>query len=218
MTTHNSQHPHSFTDNMFDESTNTTTLIRFARPEDERPTYTAQPELRRSTAKTYTNRKKTRIEQRRQRTRTFAEDPFRARFGQRLPRGMREEARNMDWKKFIATYAPSDIRVETMTSERQRASRNHYTLTMTGLTADGIGTKVEINAMGACSAITEILADHGYRVEILELHQFKIFEATATFIYTSYANKRAWAVGFAPDSDLSIANALCSAATALHLR
>lgn len=199
---------------------NATTLIRFARPETDldRPTYTLlQPgKHRRSTAKTFTSASPTRIEKRRKRTRTFAEDPFRARFGQRLPSGMRQEARGMEWKNFITTYAPSAIRVEHLRSQRLRAGRHHFEMSINGLNEAGQGTQASITSMGASSAMTQILADHGYRVEILEFHQYNIFEATVTFIYTTHKSKRMWAVGFGANRDHSIANALCSAACRLY--
>lgn len=198
-----------------------TTLIRFARPEQtfDTPSYELEPQLtRRSTAKTFRTNTQTRIEKRRQRTRTFAEDPFRARFGLRLPIGMRQEARGMEWKEFISTYAPSDIRVERLQSTRQSLGRYAFDLSMTGLRTDGAGTRVNITAMGASSAMSEILADHGFAVEIAEFHQHSIFEATVTFIYATHKSQRVWAVGFGADRDLSIANALCSAASRLHVR
>ena len=64
--------------------------------------------------------------------------------------------------------------------------------------------------------MTETLADHGFRVEIAEFHQYDIFEATVTFIYAVHKSKRVWAVGFGADRDTSIANALCNAAARLH--
>ncbi|RAV34180.1 hypothetical protein [Corynebacterium heidelbergense] len=203
-----------------DTAAEPTTIIRFARPEfySEQPIYSAQPNLRRSTAVTFTEANPSRIEKRRQRTRTFAEDPFRSRFGRRLPKAMREEARGLDWKSFINTYAPADIRVESWYSSRQSSGRFGYEIGMTGLRSDGIGTQVSITAMGVASAMSEVLADHGYAVEIAEFHQYDIFEATVTFIYTVHKRKRVWAVGFGSNRDLSIASALCSAATRLHLR
>jgi hypothetical protein len=70
--------------------------------------------------------------------------------------------------------------------------------------------------MGSASAMTQILADHGRRVEILEFHQYDIFEATVTFIYAQHKTAKCWAVGFGADRDTSIAAALGSAATRLH--
>lgn len=198
----------------------TTTMIRFARPEeatDERfaPVYTDHPGMRRSTAVTYRDVSQTRLEKRRKRTRVFAEDPFRARFGHRLPVGMRREARGMEWRKFAATYAPPTYRVESLSSTRLTAGRRCYTITVTGLQSDA-GTKASITSMGAASAMTQILADHGRRVEILEFHQYDVFEATVTFIYAQHDTKKLWAVGFGSDRDLSIAAALASAAGRLH--
>lgn len=197
-----------------------TTMIRFAKPEStlrDRPVYTQSASLR-SSAVTFTPSQPTRIEKRRQRTRTFAEDPFRSRFGKRLPKAMRQESRGMDWKTFRRSYSPNDIRVELLRSTRRSAGRRDYEISVTGLRNDGMGTQVSITAMGAQSAMTEILADHGYAVETLEFHQYEIFEATVTFIFTTHNSKRTWAVGFGADRDTSIANALCSAATLLHRR
>ena len=200
-----------------EENMRTTTLIRFASSEAaSRPIYSTIPSTRRSTAKTFVKTEPSRIEKRRQRTRTFAEDPFRARFGVRLPKGMRDEARGMEWKTFIQAYAPSTVRIEYLRSQRLRAGKHEFAMSMTGLRSDGQGTAVEITAMGASSAVTEVLADHGMPVEILEFHQFEIFEATVTFIYTVHKSQRAWAVGFGADRNLSIANALCAAAGRLH--
>lgn len=121
----------------------------------------------------------------------------------------------MEWRRFIATYAPTDLRVESMTATRRPAGRKSYELAITGLST-GTGTRVSITAMGAASAMTQILADHGRRVEIVEFHQYDIFEATVTFVYAQHETKKVWAVGFGADRDLSIANALASAAGRLH--
>ncbi|MDN5720553.1 MAG: hypothetical protein ACTH2Y_12945 [Corynebacterium sp.] len=206
---------------MFESQDNrmpTTTMIRFARTDDARderltPVYTSRPGVRRSTAVTYREGNPTRLEKRR--SRVFAEDPFRARFGHRLPAGMRQEARGMEWRKFVATYAPATYRVESMTTTRRPAGRRCFDITLTGLREDA-GTQVSITSMGAASAMTQILADHGRRVEILEFHQYDIFEATVTFVFAQHETKKVWAVGFGADRDLSIASALTSAAGRLH--
>lgn len=200
-----------------DNRMSSTTLIRFANAEssrDEQASYTLRPSGRRSSSVTYrTAQPLPRIEKRR--TRTFAEDPFRARFGRRLPAGMRQEARGMEWRKFVATYAPATYRVESMTTTRRPAGRRCFDITLTGLREDA-GTQVSITSMGAASAMTQILADHGRRVEILEFHQYDIFEATVTFVFAQHETKKVWAVGFGADRDLSIASALTSAAGRLH--
>ncbi len=200
---------------MFDEFPSELAIATAPQKIGER-TYTVDPGLRRSTTRTFSERKPTRIQKRRQRNRTYLDDPFRARFGKALPRGMREEARGLAWKEFRARYSPDAIRVERMRAERLAAGRHDFRFALSGLRADGEGTRARIVSMGACSAITQVLADHGYRVEILEFHQYEIFEATVTFIYTVHKTKRAWAMGFGASRDQSIANAVCSAATRLH--
>lgn len=204
-----------------DNRMSSTTLIRFARPEsteDRQASYTLRPtdrpSARRSSSVTYrTTQTVPRIEKRR--TRTFAEDPFRARFGRRLPAGMRQEARGMEWRTFIATYAPDTVRVESLLATRLTAGRKSYEMAISGL-REGVSTRVSITSMGAASAMTQILADHGRRVEVLEFHQYDIFEATVTFVYAQHEATKCWAVGFGADRDTSIAAALASAGTRLH--
>lgn len=212
----------SSTSTIFELPQHPNAIIRFARPEHLTPTYTSEERnLRTSTTRTYTTQKKSRIEQRRRRTRTFATDPFRARFGVRLPQGMRQEARNMEWKDFINAYAPADIRVDHIETVRQRAGLHEYTITIKDPTGSGAGATdltATIQSMGVARAITEILCDRGLPVEIREFHQFPIFQATATFLYVSDGNKRVWALGFGATPELSICNAICAGATNLHLR
>ena len=52
-------------------------------------------------------------------TRRFADDPFLARFGHQLPRGLRQEAHGLQWRTFAATYSPTrDMRVKYITEQR----------------------------------------------------------------------------------------------------
>ncbi|MBV7282630.1 acetyl-CoA acetyltransferase [Corynebacterium sp. TAE3-ERU30] len=187
------------------------------------PTTTYAPQSQRSTIIEYHRRPTpasthTPIPAERTTSRTFAEDPFRARFGHRLPRGLREEARGMEWRTFAATYAPlGDMRITHLERENLRGGRYRYTAHITDTSSGArIDSTREIIATGACSAVTNLLADMGRRVEILSYHQFEIFEATVTFIYTCENNKRAWAMGFGPTSEASVAAALSTAAARLH--
>ena len=150
--------------------------------------------------------------------RTLSDDPFRSRFGHQLPPGLREEARGMQWRTFTATYSPaSSLRIHNMESQRLRAGRFHYTAT---LTSTDTGCRRSENkdsiAMGPISACTNLLADAGRRVEILEFHQYEIFEATVIFIRTCDHDKQAWAMGFGATTELAAASALSAAAERLH--
>ena len=108
--------------------------------------------------------------------RTLSDDPFRSRFGHQLPPGLREEARGMQWRTFTATYSPaSSLRIHNIESQRLRAGRFHYTATLTSTDAGCRRSEnKDIIAMGPISACTNLLADAGRRVEILEFHQYEV--------------------------------------------
>ncbi|WP_018024882.1 hypothetical protein [Corynebacterium ulceribovis] len=153
--------------------------------------------------------------------RVFAEDPFLARFGHRLPRGLRQEARGMQWRQFMEQYSNQNgpLRIAKLTSTPQRGGRVTFEATM----QVERGTKHEhtiereITAMGPISAVTNLLADAGHRVEILEFHQFEVFEATATFVYACHNNTKVWTMGFGPTPESSITTAMACAANRLYL-
>lgn len=153
-------------------------------------------------------------------TRTFTEDPFRARFGYRLPRGLRQEARGMDWQTFMKTYSPTGgpLAIREFTSVQGKMGRSTYTAALTtGRGTDAEQTsRHEVTAMGPVSATTNLLADAGCRVEILEFHQFEIFEATATFIYSAHNNTRVWTMGFGQTPEAATMTAMVCAANRLH--
>lgn len=153
-------------------------------------------------------------------SRTFTEDPFRARFGHRLPRGLRQEARGMDWRTFMTTYSPTTgpLAICEFTSTKGLAGRSTFSATITtGRGTDAERTSAnEVTAMGPVSAVTNLMADAGFRVEILEFHQFEIFEATATFLYAAHNNSRVWAMGFGTTPEASTMTAMTCAANRLH--
>lgn len=152
---------------------------------------------------------------------TGSEDPLSSRFGSqhRLPRGLRDEAAGMDWKLFTATYAPlADIRLNNLRLEKLRAGMFHFRAAMlhTSKTTEPRSEFCEITSTGPAAACTSLLAEAGRRVEILKFHQLEIFEATATFIYTTNDHRSAWSVGFGPTPEASVAAALSSAAQRLY--
>ncbi len=150
--------------------------------------------------------------------RIYADDPFRARFGFQLPRGLREEARGMEWRTFTSTYAPTgNLRINNLASDSRRGGMYHYTATLIeNIDQSRSTTDTEIMATGPISACTNLLADAGRRVEILEFHQFDIFEATVTFIYAANNNRRSWAMGFGGTAEQSAASAMSSAAHLIY--
>lgn len=153
-------------------------------------------------------------------SRTYSDDPFRARFGHRLPRGLRQEARGMSWRKFKETYSPTrgPVRIQSFTATPGTLGRWNWEARLELTDTDG-KTRIfdrEIIAMGPVSACTNLMADAGYRVEIVEFHQFEIFEATATFIYAGHKNDYVWTMGFGQTPQDSVLSAMVCAANRLH--
>lgn len=137
-------------------------------------------------------------------------DPFFARFGRNLPKGLAEEAAGMQWRTFMATYAPAaSVRVQIHSEQRLPGFHNAYHATVSGV-------EHTIIASGPVSACTHLLADAGRRVEILKFHQCEIFEATVTFIYACHNNTKKWAVGFGGSNAQSVAAALSAAGERLR--
>lgn len=151
-------------------------------------------------------------------------DPFEARFGQgnRLPRGLREEAAGMSWRLFTATYAPSaDIRITNLKAEPLRDGKFEFTAEAKTFSKTEAPRTTEhtITTTGPVSACSAILNEHGRYVEILTFRQHYIYEATVTFVQVAHKHdhrRNAWAVGFGPDSHSSAAAALSSGAQRIY--
>ncbi|MFP7365981.1 acetyl-CoA acetyltransferase [Corynebacterium callunae] len=145
-------------------------------------------------------------------------DPFQERFGHQLPRGLREEAHGMEWRTFINNYAPmGNLRINNLESQALRGGLFRFNATMITNSEQHRSTiDAEIIATGPVSACTNLLADAGRRIEILEFHQFDIFEATVTFIYTCNNVHRTWAMGFGGTPEHSAAAAMSSAAHLIY--
>lgn len=157
-------------------------------------------------------------------SRLYAEDPFRARFGSRyrLPRGLREEARGMEWSLFTATYAPTaDLRITRLDPTRLRGGKYRYSaeLTRASKTTQARTETCEITATGPTSACSHLLAEAGRAVEILAFHQFELYEATVTFLHVGHQhdhNRHSWAMGFGATPEASVAAALSSGSQIIY--
>jgi len=134
-------------------------------------------------------------------TRRFADDPFLARFGHQLPRGLRQEAHGLQWRTFAATYSPTpDLRLQFLSEEKLPGGVVHYTAAIKTRSGE---TRHDIIASGPA-------------VEICSFHQYDIFEATVTFIRVCHNKDERWAMGFGGTRSQSAAAALSNAAFLLH--
>lgn len=151
-------------------------------------------------------------------------DPFQLRFDtpRKLPRELREEAMGMSWSLFTATYAPAPtLRISDIESAPANWCYNTYRaeITKTSKTFPPQTRYHEVTASGPAHAFAAMLAEEDRYVEILEFHQFELFEATFTAIKVAHQiNERntAWAIGFGATSEASIAAAMSSAAQRIY--
>lgn len=151
-------------------------------------------------------------------------DPFQLRFEtpRKLPRELREEAMGMSWSLFTATYAPAPtLRISDIESAPANWCYNTYRaeITKTSKTFPPQTRHREVTASGPAHAFAAMLAGEDRYVEILEFHQFELFEATFTAIKVAHQiNERctAWAIGFGATSEASTAAALSSGAQRIY--
>ncbi|WP_024796024.1 hypothetical protein [Tomitella biformata] len=142
-------------------------------------------------------------------------DPFAQRFGKALPRELRLEAAQMSWPTFEAAYAPSSgpLRLSAWSEQRINSAKSTYSATL------GIERTIchaSADAAGPISAMTAMLHEAGFPMEVTSFHQQQAGEMTATFIYCTNGARRHWAMGMGASCTDSIVNAFVSAANLLN--
>ncbi|AGM29971.1 hypothetical protein [Mycobacteroides abscessus] len=136
-------------------------------------------------------------------------DPFTARFGVPLPRGLREEAGDMSWASFCQTYERSG---GALRLGQWSQTGGTYQATLT------IGECIESSTVSACgpmAALTAMLSERGIRMETLSFHQLRDGDQTCTFIRGTNGLGTAWAMGRAPDATTSSLKAVTACANRL---
>ncbi|NKR45166.1 2-isopropylmalate synthase [Rhodococcus hoagii] len=148
-------------------------------------------------------------------TTTFSNDPFFQRFGTHLPRDLRAQAQGLSWTEFAQRFSPTGgpVRLGSWTSEHLGAGRHTFTATL------GLGDRISsaaATATGPIAALTSMLFDAGFQLEILSFHQQRTSEGTATFILAEHDGERRWAMSIAEDCNASAREAIIAAANLLH--
>ncbi|WP_305093065.1 alpha-isopropylmalate synthase regulatory domain-containing protein [Prescottella sp. R16] len=148
-------------------------------------------------------------------TASFSDDPFFHRFGTRLPRDLRAEAQGLSWTEFAARFAPTGgpVRLGAWTAAALGAGRGTYTATL------GIGDRImsaTATATGPVSALTSMLYDAGFQLEILSFHQQSTSAGTATFVLCEHDGERRWAMAIGADGIASSLSAIIAGANLLH--
>ena len=142
-------------------------------------------------------------------------------FGAALPRGLREQADEMSWESFVATYGhtagPLRLGHWACTDTERPAgrlgpqARNFQAVIAVG---DRIGTSAAA-ASGPIAALTAMLHDRGITVETLKFHQMRSGGCTATFVCGSNGIRAEWAMGWAEDPTQSALRAVIACANRL---
>ncbi|MBY4127104.1 2-isopropylmalate synthase [Rhodococcus fascians] len=144
-------------------------------------------------------------------------DPFHARFGCALPRTMRNEITwyHMSWSNFTDRFSPTSgpLRLGSWTAARATGGKTSFDATF-GI-ADAIIT-CAATTYGPIEALTSMLYDAGFSIEILSFHQQSIGEETATFVLVQRDGRREWSMAIDSDATLSSIRAVIAGANLLH--
>ncbi|GAB7071133.1 homocitrate synthase [Mycobacterium hodleri] len=143
--------------------------------------------------------------------------PFAGPFPSSLPRGLRDEARALPSEAFHAKYAPSSGSVrlrnwECLDAAKPGPQARRYQATIA--VGDRIGTCVTA-ASGPLAALTAMLHDRGVAVEMLQFHQVRAGDETATFIRATDGRRQEWAMGWDRDATESALRAVLACANRL---
>jgi len=148
---------------------------------------------------------------------SFATDPFHARFGCALPRTMRDENtwQHMSWANFTERFSPTTgpLRLGSWTACRAPGGRTIFDATF------GIGDTIitcAATTYGPIEALTSMLHDAGFRIEILSFHQQIVGDETATFVSIERDGRREWSMAIEADATLSSIKAVIAGANLLH--
>lgn len=143
-------------------------------------------------------------------------DPFAQQFGSPMPLEMRTEASGMSWQTFLKTFSPSSgpVRFGRWSTLSLGAGRSEFKATL-GL-GDAIHQATAI-ACGPVSALTSMLHEAGFQLEILDFHQQGLADGrTATFLLCEHAGRRHWAFGIGDNATGSSVQAMIAGANLLH--
>jgi len=141
--------------------------------------------------------------------------------GMQLPRGLREDAENMPWSTFTATYSPVSGplrlgRFECTDTDRPSTRLGPQARTFEATFA--IGDRIEtaaVAASGPVAALSAMLFDQGISIDMLRFHQLESGDHTATFIQGSDGTHVEWAMGWSADKTESALRAIVACANRL---
>ncbi|MDJ0362835.1 alpha-isopropylmalate synthase regulatory domain-containing protein [Rhodococcus sp. H29-C3] len=159
---------------------------------------------------------------------TFPNDCFAARYGAPLPRDLRDQAANMSWAAFLQRFGArtGPIRLGSWSARPGRGGQTRFDATF------GVGNTIHTTTAtshGPIDALTSMLYDAGFHIEILNFHQQSVssrrrgtsgsgIEAAtiATFVLCEFDGRRAWSMAMDADGTSSSIRAVIGAANMLY--
>lgn len=152
---------------------------------------------------------------------TFSSDCFAARYGAPLPRDLRDQAANMSWAAFLQRFGArtGPIRLGSWSTQPGHGGQTRFDATF------GVGNTIHTTTAtshGPIDALTSMLYDVGFHIEILKFHQQSVSEnglrdaKVATFVLGEFDGRRAWSMAMDQDGTSSSVRAVIGAANMLH--
>ncbi|CCQ13941.1 putative uncharacterized protein [Rhodococcus sp. AW25M09] len=149
-----------------------------------------------------------------------ATDPFHSRYGFTLPRTMREATpqstwQHMSWTAFTERFSPATgpLRLGSWTGHKAPGGKMVFDATF------GLGDTIiacAATTYGPIEALTSMLYDAGFHLEILSFHQQTVGDETATFVLIERDGRREWSMATATDATLSSIRAVIAGTNILH--
>ena len=153
-------------------------------------------------------------------TSPISNDSFAARFGAPLPRDLRKHAEGMSWTNFTQQFAAASgpIRLGSWDSSTARGGRTSFAASF------GIGDSIHsasATAYGPIDALTSMLYDAGFHLEIISFHQQTLpspehRDRTATFVLAEFDGRQRWSMAIESGATESSIRAIIGAANMLH--
>ena len=138
-----------------------------------------------------------------------------------LPRGLREDAENMTWDTFTATYSPKSgpLRLGYFAcADADRPSTRLGPQPRTYQATFAIGDRIEtasVASTGPVDALISMLFDCGIFIDMVRFHQLQSGDHTATFIQGTDGQHSEWAMGWSEDKTESALRAIIACANRL---
>lgn len=142
-------------------------------------------------------------------------DPFAARYGRSLPLPLRSEAAGMSWPEFLAVYADQrgPLRLGDWSATRLPAGRAAFEATIS--VGDTVHTAAAL-ACGPVAAMTAMLHDLGFGLEIHSFHRHDLGDTHVTFLHCGSGEHRTWVMGTGETGAESTLRAMIAGINRIH--